>query len=209
MRNRAENQVILVLIRHGETKANKERRYLGRTDEPLSEEGRENLMLYRQQRCYPKVQYLFVSPMKRCIETAEILYSGLYPVIIPEWKEVDFGRFEYKNYEDLRETAEYQEWVDSGGTLPFPGGESREEFVLRCGSGFERMCSELRCMKEFGRMQEPVKAGLIVHGGTIMALLSRYGEGRYFDYQVPNGRGYVCKLSLCGRGVRITKAEKI
>ena len=45
MRNRTENQIELVLIRHGATKANEERRYLGRTDEELSEKGKEALLL--------------------------------------------------------------------------------------------------------------------------------------------------------------------
>ena len=36
--------------------------------------------------------------------------------------------------------------------------------------------------------------GAIVHGGTIMALLSRFYGGDYFDYQVPNGTGYICTV---------------
>ena len=43
MRNRAENQIKLVLIRHGATEGNKEHRYIGRTDEPLSSEVKEKL----------------------------------------------------------------------------------------------------------------------------------------------------------------------
>ena len=45
MRNRTENQITLIFIRHGETAANKEQRYLGRTEEALSLEGREKLLL--------------------------------------------------------------------------------------------------------------------------------------------------------------------
>ncbi len=69
MWNRAENQVTLALIRHGETQANKERRYLGKTDEALSESGIEILRSYKAQKCYPDIKYLFASPMKRCMET--------------------------------------------------------------------------------------------------------------------------------------------
>ena len=39
MWNRSENQIKLVMIRHGATPSNKEHRYLGRTDEGLSIEG--------------------------------------------------------------------------------------------------------------------------------------------------------------------------
>ena len=43
-------------------------------------------------------------------------------------------------------------------------------------------------------LSEGRSIGLIVHGGTIMVLLSSFCGGDYFDYQVPNGDGYVCTL---------------
>ncbi|MCM1183692.1 MAG: histidine phosphatase family protein [Roseburia sp.] len=200
MRDCSENQVTLALIRHGATPANREGRYLGRTDEALSEEGREALLAYKARRYYPEADCLFVSPMRRCMETARLLYPRLVPTVIPEWREIDFGRFEYGNYEELKSEPAYQAWVDSGGTLDFPEGESRRAFMLRCAAGLERMRGELR-----GRTQAhadaPVRAGAIVHGGTIMALLSAPDGERYFDYQVPNGRGYLCRLE--NEGIKV------
>lgn len=214
MRDRAEDQMMLALIRHGETRANIQRRYLGKTDESLSERGIERLLSYREKNRYPEVDCLFSSPMKRCMETAGILYPMLEPVIIPEWEEMDFGRFEYKNWKELKDDADYQAWIDGGGAGAFPGGESREAFIERCMRGFCRMCGILRAMEEerkpfqesvgeeAGRLfREPtgeearyIRAGLIVHGGTIMALLSSYGEREYFDCQCANGGGYLCRL---------------
>lgn len=143
MRNRTEDQMTLALIRHGETKANREHRYLGRTDEGLSKDGIDRLLEYKRRNDYPAAEFLFSSPMKRCLETAEILYPNLSPVIIPEWVEMDFGRFEYKNYEELKGDVQYQAWVDSRGTLAFPEGEDREQFILRCEKGFDKMCVQL------------------------------------------------------------------
>ena len=40
---------------------------------------------------------------------------------------MNFGSFEGKTYFDLNGNEDYQRWIDSGGTLPFPGGESREQ----------------------------------------------------------------------------------
>ena len=179
--------MILVLIRHGATQANKEHRYLGRTDEGLSGEGIEALLSYQKKGYYPNVDCLFVSPMKRCLETAQILYPDLKPTVIPEWEETDFGKFEYKNYEDLKDDPAYQAWIDSGGTMPFPEGESREQFQARCEKGFSRMCGILSRKKA-------AAVGIIVHGGTIMALLSKYCGNDYYDYQVRNGRGFVCLM---------------
>lgn len=193
----AKNKMTLVLIRHGETLANKEQRYLGKTDESLSKSGIEQLLLYKSQRLYPDVDYLFTSPMKRCIETAKLIYPNLCPIVISEWKEIDFGRFEYKNYIELKDDIRYQAWIDSGGTISFPEGENRKDFILRCEKGFIKMCDILeQAIKQY--TNKSGVTGAIVHGGTIMALLYlHHGKGKkdYFDYNVSNGRGYICKLS--------------
>lgn len=185
MRNRTENQITLIFIRHGETEANKEHRYLGRTDEALSLEGREKLLQAYRQSHYPEAEMVFISPMRRCRETARLLYPLVPKKEIPEWVEMDFGDFEGKNYEDLKDDERYQEWIDSKGTLPFPNGESRETFIKRCMQGMDRMVQLL---------QGERKVAVIVHGGTIMALLSSLCGGEYFDYQVRNGEGFVCSL---------------
>lgn len=213
MRNWTEAQVTLVLIRHGATPANRERRYLGRTDEGLSQEGREALQSDRAKQRYPGITHLFVSPMKRCQQTAELLYPGFFapkpcPIIIPEWAEMDFGSFEYKNYQELAGDPRYQAWIDSGGTEAFPGGESRAHFQRRCKAGFLRMCRELQRLWQEGEARE-LRAGLVVHGGTIMALMSAYEGGPYFDYQVPNGGGYVCRLLGSWEEPRLRKEEEL
>lgn len=202
MRNRAENQIILAFIRHGETQANAQRRYLGKTDESLSERGMQFLRSYKQQNLYQEADYLFTSPMKRCMETADILYPMVKPIIIPEWTEIDFGKFEYKNYEELKTDAGYQQWIASKGTMDFPDGENRVAFISRCESGFQRMCGILQQMsgEQIESRKRLVRVSAIVHGGTIMSLLSSHGQGRsrkeYFDYQTANGRGYLCKADV-------------
>ena len=183
MRNRSENKVEIVFIRHGRTPANKENRYLGKTDESLSLEGIEALRQEKAEKIYPEIDYLFASPMKRCIETADILYPGKVPILVPQWKEMDFGLFEGKNYQELNGDKQYQAWIDSGGTLPFPQGESRPCFLQRCSQGMYESVDRYRELFTGG-----VKIGCVVHGGTIMALLSTFYGGEYFDYQVKNGR---------------------
>lgn len=208
MRIGSENQITLVLIRHGATQSNKEHRYLGRTEEALCVEGREILRNDRENNRYPEVDCLFSSPMKRCLETAGILYPNKEIVQISEWTEMDFGAFEGKNYYDLKEDSRYQVWIDSNGMLPFPEGESREEFVLRCEKGFLKMITLLSALWEM-RKEEKKTAGAVVHGGTIMALLSRYYGGEYFDYQVSNGGGYRCVLENWKELPSIVHVEKI
>lgn len=195
MWNWTENQVTIAFIRHGETNANKEHRYLGRTDEPLSSEGKMELLEFKKQNIYPDVDYLFLSPMKRCLQTAKVLYPDISSVVIPEWKEMDFGLFEYKSFQELKGDKQYQLWLDSNGTMPFPEGESRKDFCMRCKTGFVRMCNILiGIIKDTGK--SPVTIGAVVHGGTIMALLSSYCDGDYFDYQAPCGGGYLTAVHL-------------
>lgn len=204
MWNRTEDQIKLVMIRHGETDANKEHRYLGRTDEPLCEQAKENL--YARVNCYPKIDILFTSPMKRCIETAGILYPDHEPIRIDDFREMDFGAFEGKNYKDLNGDPRYQAWIDSGGTIAFPGGESREAFIARCMDGMRETVQSLSHMMVQNNERT---AGMVVHGGTIMALCSAFGGGDYFDYQVVNGEGYVCKLQWNHEEMQFTEIEKL
>ena len=191
-------------IRHGETPSNKEHRYLGgRTDESLSKEGRSFLEREKEAGRYPKAELLFSSPMKRCLETGAILYPDQESRKIEAFREMDFGAFEGKNYQELNGNTAYQAWIDSNGTLPFPEGESREDFICRCREGFFEMLREIEglCSKNVGekgpigeKTEIPLKIAAVVHGGTIMALLSSFYGGEYFDYQVKNGGGYRCML---------------
>lgn len=131
----------LILIRHGKTAGNLLGRYIGsRTDEPLCDEGREGLAGKQ----LPEVERLYVSPMKRCVETAEILWPGFdrkKMQKVTDLRECDFGDFENKNYKELSGNGDYQAWIDSNGTLPFPNGESMDAFKSRC---LEGLCPDCR-----------------------------------------------------------------
>lgn len=191
-----QTEIRLTLIRHGATLSNKEGRYLGKTDEALSPEGIGILEKAVTGANYPAAGLLFSGPMKRCLETAQILYPGQAPILIPEWTEMDFGAFEGHNYKELSGDPDYQRWIDSGGTLSFPEGESREEFIRRSVAGYENMLRHMKSIRErsavSGQGERSVSA--VVHGGTIMALLSHFLGGEYFDYQVKCGHGYSGRL---------------
>lgn len=206
MWNGTTDQIEIVMIRHGKTKSNMEHRYLGKTEEGLSLEGIQELEERKQRGGYPPCDWIYGSPMKRCMETAELLYGNQQMIQIPEWEEMDFGEFEGKNYEDLKENAIYQNWIDHQGRLPFPGGECREDFVVRCEKGFQKVVKDvLEKTKE-----RPVqRIGFVVHGGTIMALLSQAFEGEYFDYQVKNGEGYFCNARWEGEQLKMIEKRKI
>ena len=175
----------LWLIRHGKTEGNKLARYIGTTDEPLCQEGIDFL----GKMDYPGVHTIYVSPLKRCVQTAEILFPGEPVHIIEELAECDFGEFENKNYRELDGNPKYQEWIDSNGTLPFPGGESREACKSRNLRGFDKAVNG--CIRS-----HVAEAALVIHGGTIMNIMEEYADIHkpFYEGHVKNGGGYEVEL---------------
>ena len=179
-----------IMLRHGLTRANAERRYIGRTDEPLSEEGRRMLAEAAQAGVYAalgKAEVVLESPMRRCVETRKLLLPERSAAQIPEWREINFGVFEGKNYAELKSLPEYNRWLDSMGSLPFPAGEGREAFGIRCMRGLERA---FVLLAEYSPERKPPLVVAVVHGGTIMAVLSALTGENFFSYPCANGEGY-------------------
>ena len=177
----------VILVRHGATAGNAARRYIGATDEPLSQEGADAL----RARVYPRADRLFVSPMLRCGQTAGILYPAQPFEVVPDLRECDFGHFEGKNYIELANDERYTAWLASDGRMPFPNGESREAFAARTTAAFA--ASLKRCA-------EGERVAFIVHGGTMMAILERFARPAraFYDWHVPNGNGFVVRAVLGG-----------
>lgn len=172
----------VIMIRHFATKGNIQKRYIGVTDEPLCEEGISQL----KDITYPSAEAVFVSPLLRCRETARLIYPDIIPIICEGFKECDFGEFENKNYKELSNNANYQLWIDSNGTRPFPMGENPENFKKRCIQAFQKVV-------EISRQCGYQTIALVVHGGTIMSIMDRfsYPNKAYYDWQAENGRGYI------------------
>ncbi len=190
----------ILLIRHFMTRGNAERRYIGTTDEAL--------LPGQTAFCpSPDVQAVAVSPLRRCIETAEIICPGVRRYVCDELRECDFGLFENKNYEELKDDPDYQRWILSGGKIPFPKGEGRDDFCRRCEEGFCRMTDRF--------IEEGYEsAAFVVHGGTIMAILDRFAAWKedFYHWQVKNGeayRGKICEREWSKGIRRITEIERV
>jgi alpha-ribazole phosphatase len=175
----------IALIRHSKTKGNLEKRYIGVTDEELCAEG---IALVKSKE-FPKVETVYCSPLARCLQTARLIYKDITPVINKDLRECNFGLFENKNYIDLKEDIHYKKWIDSNGTIGFPSGETTEAFKARCIVAFDKIVEELI-------QKEIEKAAIIVHGGTIMAILDKYSTPHkdFFEWQVGNCEGFIINL---------------
>ena len=173
----------LVFIRHGATAGNLEKRYIGRTDESLCPLGVQQVEALKAQDF--KADHLFVSPMLRTRQTAEILFPQQSVTFVEGFRETDFGIFEGKTAAELTDSTEYQQWLDSFCLGPIPQGESVAEFKERCCSAFERVMESV---------PDGSCAVFVVHGGVIMAVLERFAEPKrdFYSYHIGNGQSLRC-----------------
>ncbi len=179
------------LIRHGRTQANIDRRYSGgRTDDPLTEAGREALC---EVTVRESAALLFTSPMTRARQTAEILFPARDGIVLGEFREMDFGLFDGCTNDELSGDPAYQAWIDSNGRARFPEGEDMEEFRARSMGALQkavRVCRE----------QKAEALYVVAHGGTIMAVMSTLTGEPYYDFLVHNGEGYQIELEETDAG---------
>jgi len=174
----------IYLIRHAKTEANLQRRFMGITDEPLCPAGIVELRQRIDSGYYPQAEFVFTSPLQRCQQTRELIYGTVPHLTIPELGECNFGLFENKTNEELRDIKEYQEWL-AGGETNFPQGESFAEFCIRSGKGFEKAVEQI--IKD-----KILNSAFIIHGGTIMAILTQYAPEvkEFYAWKAENGSGY-------------------
>ena len=181
-------------IRHGLTDGNSDGRYIGVTDLPLSDSGIGELQAISVKGELPETSLVFTSPLKRCLETCEILFPDAEPVIVPELREFDFGDFENKKASEIEDNPQYIEWI-SGRACP-PNGEISQDFVRRIALGLNKMIRKMMDMEVF-------EATAVMHGGVMMTLFSTCAlpQRRAVEWSSPVGGGYTALItpSLYGR----------
>ena len=185
----------IILLRHGITPGNEKRRYIGcRTDEDLSKEGIDAVENAKERikALAGEDAVIISSPMTRARHTAKIIFDDRNISVIDDLKEMDFGIFEGKNYEELKDNDAYQSWIDSGCSEMIPGGECREEFGKRSYIGF---------MEAVNATKKDGSCFIICHGGNIMAVMSKLTGKEYYDFMVGNIQGY--KVDLVTDGKRV------
>lgn len=93
----------LILVRHGESAWNKERRYQGQQDVPLSPLGRLQAERLRERLAGERIDTVYASDLVRAAETAETIAQGRCLTIqkCPELREAYFGEWEGLTFEDV------------------------------------------------------------------------------------------------------------
>ena len=147
-----------ILLRHGVTEANRHHRYCGSTDLPLDP---EMLAQFRKEKpAYPDPAgyQILTSGMLRTEQTLREIYGDIPHRAEPAFREIDFGVFENKSYEDLKDDPAYQAWLTGDNEQNVcPGGESGVQMA-------ERVLAAWNTLKE--------DTLLVAHGGVIACIMA-------------------------------------
>ena len=184
------------LFRHGQTAGNAENKYLGATDEPLSELGIETA---QKAGCDPAVTEVLVSPLKRARMTAAILFPNARQRVCTGFREMDFGDFEGRSYQDMENDPDYRYWVEVTECMgPCPHGDATIVFQ-------HRVCAAFRREVEKALQAGQERLYILAHGGVIMSVLHRFAQppAPFYSWPLDNCQGYRCEVVLGPEGLQL------
>ena len=181
---------VIHFIRHGSIDETLSGKYIGTTDAELSDKGKAALRRLDFENDYPYAKVVFTSPLKRCTQTCQILYPDIKPLVIANLSECNFGEWEGKTAEELKDDPDFQKWLAGDNTVKPPRGESNADFVRRICRMFESIVEGL--MKT-----GTTECAIVTHGGVIMTLLAVYGlpQAKPFEWTMDSGCGYSVRIT--------------
>ena len=151
----------LLLVRHGETDWNRERRFQGHADEPLNEAGREQARELAEALAGEKIDAVYTSDLVRARETAEILAARLEAEAVPlrELREIDVGSWQGLSWPEIEERHPegVERWKRDGHG--WDGGESYEELGVRI----------VAVLRDIAARHPGQRVLVVGHGGTVRA----------------------------------------
>jgi alpha-ribazole phosphatase len=154
------------LIRHGEADG-MNGRCCGRSDAPLSLEGREQAKRVAAQLAQESISWMYSSNLKRAHETAQIVAEPhrLAVETVGDLAEMNFGDLEGLTYEEAeaRFPAVFQSWMTRPTETQFPNGESFHQMSLRVLRAFDSILQRHRSQS----------IGIVAHAGVNRIVLRR------------------------------------
>lgn len=115
----------LVVVRHGLTQWNLDKRYQGQRDIPLlMPDALGDMDRLRDELADEVFDAVVASDLTRCCQTLAHIAEGRgwpAPRLDRRLRENDFGEFEGRQWEELKDDPVYRDWIDSAGELAPPG----------------------------------------------------------------------------------------
>lgn len=171
----------LILIRHGQTDFNIQKRYCGYSNPSLNEEGRRQVNLLKNTLCEMKADILYSSDLLRAMETAQILLPDMSIQKNEKLREYNFGVFEGLTYDEIMKTHAgiFSEWIDDPSKRALPEGDSFISFSKRINDGLDSILL----------MNKQKIIVLVTHSGPIRLILSnilKYDADKFWKIKQDN-----------------------
>ncbi|GAA0739317.1 alpha-ribazole phosphatase [Clostridium oceanicum] len=177
----------IYLLRHGETKENKEKKYYGKLDSRLNSIGINQAKKAGKYLKNIKFSKVYISERERCKETLKIAFENKgneeFEIIKDaRINELDFGEFEGKSYKEIKKSfpKECTQWEDDWKGFTPPKGESAVNFFNRVKS----------FMKDIEKLDEE-NILIVTHGGVIKMIYCYMLDRNldlYWKFSTKNGR---------------------
>lgn len=152
----------LILVRHGETVHNAARIAQGWSDSVLSPDGERQVASLAARLASLAPTALYSSPLERAMATARRIAeaAGLEIRVLDELKEMNYGRWEGRQFLDVRreESDHFRRWI-ADPDCPCPGGESHNDVKRRLERAFEAIRANAN--------GQPERAIAVMHGTAI------------------------------------------
>ena len=156
----------LVLVRHADVDDAARGRCYGTLDVGLSEAGRAQAARLARALSAEPLDAVVSSPRVRALETATAIAAphGVEVGIEPGLRELDFGEFEGRTYDEIAASLPdvYAQWMTTPTTVRFPGGESYADLRARA----------LAVVAALRDAQDDATIVAVTHGGVVRAVLS-------------------------------------
>jgi probable phosphoglycerate mutase len=117
----------VVLIRHGATGWSQTGRHTGRTDIPLTDDGRASARALAPRVAAWDFSLVLVSPLQRARETCDLVGLGAHAIVDDDLCEWDYGDYEGRTTTEIRESV--PGWTIFNG--PVPDGETAQQVARR------------------------------------------------------------------------------
>lgn len=161
----------LLLLRHGVTDWNREGRFQGQLDPPLSADGLDEGRRLAERLAADsglRSAHVITSSLSRASQTAELVAAACGATVVsdPRLVEVGQGAWEGRTHDELAVTdaARYAAWRDGGGRQP-PGGEPLDSVRRRVAAAMGDLLAG-----------DAWPLAIVSHGGTLRLLAGRLLE---------------------------------
>ncbi len=196
-------ETTIYLIRHGESEGNKEGKFRGRMDFPLTEQGIQQAKDLRDELKGVKFTAIYTSPLRRAYDTAKILAEphGLEPIVEEGFINISLGEWEGMPKEEIKRGYPelWQLWITEPEKLQIPDAETLDQVMERSVAALKRIVREHKggivAVVTHRAVLKPMLAGVLgisrpyfwrLHMDTASYSILEYREGRGFTLSLLN-----------------------